>query len=169
MANPQKYRKQTLVVLPDGGKKFFVDISKYEHFETTVRNIDGFQVQTYTLKTIVFEKLRALCQQMPEYRQERPAKEPRTADLWDIFMISERNPLAFTANDRGFLENVFRAKAVPIDLAYQIGARREIYQRNQERLLATLTRDSAAEFNLDRCLRRVEEIVYAVLGQPKGE
>ena len=48
--------------------KIQVDISKFEFTAgKTQREIDGFTVYVYTPEMLVAEKLRAICQQMPEY------------------------------------------------------------------------------------------------------
>ncbi len=50
-------------------KKFFIDISKFE-FCAPKREVDleeGYTVYVYTPEMLVFEKIRAICQQMSEY------------------------------------------------------------------------------------------------------
>jgi hypothetical protein len=50
------------------GPKFSIDISKHEYTaEKKQFELDGFAVFVYTPEMIMCEKLRAICQQMPEY------------------------------------------------------------------------------------------------------
>jgi hypothetical protein len=61
-------RRNALVVGPEQQRKFSVDISKYEYCEGRVeRELDSYTIYVYSPEMIVVEKLRAICQQMPEY------------------------------------------------------------------------------------------------------
>ena len=61
------------------GKKFTVDISKYEYCkEVQEAGLDGYTIVVYTPKMLVIEKLRAICQQMAEYKHNKGrTKMPR--------------------------------------------------------------------------------------------
>src|SRR5690606_29858303 len=64
---PEKRRHAALEL--DGNKKAFqIDISKFEFVGgAQVVDFDGYLLRVYSPSMIVFEKLRALCQQLPEY------------------------------------------------------------------------------------------------------
>jgi hypothetical protein len=97
----------------DGDKKAFqIDISKYEYVkEAEVVDFEGYSLRVYSLCMIVFEKLRALCQQLPEYRiVAHPRPRPRDfVDIQAILAHHEAEVLARLA----LLTPVFRAKDVP--------------------------------------------------------
>lgn len=61
-------RKQALNVGPSSSTKFKVDISKFEYCETKAeKDLDGYTIYVYTPVMVVYEKLRAICQQLPQY------------------------------------------------------------------------------------------------------
>lgn len=52
------------------GPKFTIDISRHEYVEhKEAHELDGYTIYVYSPAMIVCEKLRAICQQMPEYGQ----------------------------------------------------------------------------------------------------
>ena len=54
--------------MADGSKRFPLDISKHEYVEEKVAElIDDVIVYAYSPQMLVAEKVRAICQQMPEY------------------------------------------------------------------------------------------------------
>jgi hypothetical protein len=56
----------------DGRKSFKIEFSNYEFIQESVyKNYENFDVKIYTPEMIVCEKLRALCQQIFEYRKSR--------------------------------------------------------------------------------------------------
>jgi hypothetical protein len=80
-----RVRRESLVI-GDGQQRIFrVQVSKYEYCGGKVeRNLDHYSIYVYTPEMIVIEKLRAICQQMPEYPQRRYAAA-RARDFYDIF------------------------------------------------------------------------------------
>ncbi|MBK9319186.1 MAG: hypothetical protein IPM91_10405 [Bacteroidetes bacterium] len=79
-------RRNAIPIKPDGSTKFTVDISKYEYVgRKEKRELDGSIVYVYSPAMLVLEKLRAICQQLPEYKEIIEVKSsPRPR----IFMIS---------------------------------------------------------------------------------
>ena len=49
-----------------------IDISKYENIDDAVLVYcdDDSLINVYSLKMIIIEKLRAICQQMPQYKEK---------------------------------------------------------------------------------------------------
>lgn len=95
--------------------KYTVDISSYEYIDQAVKkDIDGLILRVYTPEMILIEKIRALCQSMPQYKDivksARPKKRAR--DFYDIWMICQhfRN-LNLTEE---LFKNIFAAKRVPL-------------------------------------------------------
>ena len=59
---------RAITVVGDDGKKFPIEISKHEYVDEKVTEIvDDLTVYAYSPRMLVAEKLRAICQQMPEY------------------------------------------------------------------------------------------------------
>jgi Nucleotidyl transferase AbiEii toxin, Type IV TA system len=87
---------------------FSIDISKHEYTAgKTQVDLDGFAVFVYTPEMIVCEKLRAICQQMPEYGpvvKRSRAGSPRARDFIDIqALMSARMVDLTTKQNRGLL------------------------------------------------------------------
>jgi len=82
--------------------KFEIDISKFEYCARKMAvDLDGYQVFVYSTEMLVAEKLRAICQQMPEYGpvvyRTRPGAA-RARDFLDIHTLI-RAPLDFIIHD----------------------------------------------------------------------
>ena len=61
-------RRRAEVVGPQQMRKYTIDISHHEFCEGKVkREVDDYTIYVYSLEMIAAEKLRAICQQMPEY------------------------------------------------------------------------------------------------------
>ena len=101
------------------GTKFLIDVSRFEHLpERVEREFHGYIVFVYSTAMILAEKLRALCQQMKEYgpivKRER-AGSSRARDFIDIYLVATKGGVDITtAENRTLLENVFKAKRVPL-------------------------------------------------------
>lgn len=106
-------------------RKFKVDVSRAEYIGEDVLTLEfGDAVwRVYTPALIVSEKLRALCQQMPEYAASRCAhRKKRPRDFFDIHSVmnhnNERTPSI--EDIRACLKPCFSAKKVPLELIGQI-------------------------------------------------
>jgi hypothetical protein len=96
-------------------RKFTIDISKYEYCEgKTQATVDGYLFYVNPPPIIAIEKLRAICQQMPEY-QARLNPAPRPRDFYDIHAV-----ITITGCDLSLptntilIEKIFSAKEVPL-------------------------------------------------------
>src|SRR6266704_4408477 len=80
-------RRQSIELTGSHQRIFQIDISKYEFCRGHMTaDVDSYELHVYTPAMIAAEKLRALCQQMPEYKQRRnPAPRPR--DFYDIHAV----------------------------------------------------------------------------------
>ncbi|RPI63339.1 MAG: nucleotidyl transferase AbiEii/AbiGii toxin family protein [Planctomycetaceae bacterium] len=120
--------------LPLGqSSKFLIDISKFEY--TTgkqPKNLDGYRIFVYSPEMIVAEKLRAICQQMPEYGpviKRSRAGTSRARDFLDILtLVTTRDINMDTRDNRSLLSHIFTAKKVPLALIGLIGKYREFHQ-----------------------------------------
>ena len=112
-------RKRATPLRAGGSTKFPIEISKYEYCDgKEERLLDGCTIYVYTPAMLVCEKLRAICQQMPEYAKVvRRTGRPRGRDFLDIHTVAEFFRLDFTASTfHGVLRNMFKVKRVPLRL-----------------------------------------------------
>ena len=109
---------------------FKVDISRFEYVEGHgVVVIDSYDVNVYTQPMIAAEKLRALCQQLPEYEQAVAfTQRPRPRDFYDIHGIKSRGFSLSTTAFICILKPVFAAKEVPLALLGLIKTTREFHR-----------------------------------------
>lgn len=81
-------RKHAAIVGKKQRKRFIIDISKFEYCELKEEvDLDGYTIYVYTPAMLAFEKLRAICQQMPEYSTivKNPGQSARARDFFDIY------------------------------------------------------------------------------------
>lgn len=103
------------------GPKFLIDISRFEYVEDKQDwDFDGTLIYVYSPLMIVCEKLRAICQQMPEYgpviKRERPGSA-RPKDFVDIFVLTKALDLDLTGEQmQRVLTAMFEIKKVPLSL-----------------------------------------------------
>jgi len=119
-------RRNALVTGPLQRKTFTIDFSKYEFCRGKAEaQLDDYTIYVYTPEMIVIEKLRALCQQMPEYKR-RLKKAGRARDFYDIFILITQAPVDLSRRENLELaRNVFAAKDVPLKLIQHIAETKE--------------------------------------------
>ena len=114
-------------------KKFFIDISKFE-FCAPKREVDleeGYTIYVYTPEMLVFEKIRAICQQMSEYTAVVPniGKSARARDFFDIYTVLQHWKVDIAAPENlELLGNIFAAKRVPVELIQKIPEYRDFHR-----------------------------------------
>src|SRR3990172_2563343 len=117
-------RRRSVELGPEHQRVFQIDISKFEFCSGRVTaEIDHYQLQVYTPVMIAAEKLRAICQQMPEYTARRnPAPRPR--DFYDIHAIVAVAGVRLAEHDE-LVRQMFDAKEVPYALLKLMSRGRE--------------------------------------------
>jgi hypothetical protein len=115
------------------GSKFLIDISKFEYITgKEPLNLDGYRIFVYTAPMIVCEKLRAICQQMPEYGpivKRHRAGSARARDFFDIYkIVTDRGIDISTGANRELLRNIFNAKHVPLSFLNLLAKYREFHR-----------------------------------------
>lgn len=146
-ANIDQIRRESLTIDSKGqsSRKFSIDISKFEFVAAKQESeIDGYVCYVYTPHMIAAEKLRAICQQMPEYEFVK-AKKRRARDFYDLFAIVEETDVDFTSPEfHEILEKVFNAKKVPLELLAKISSVqvREYHQNDWVSVRDTITNSS---------------------------
>lgn len=119
----------SLPVGGQGGRTFTIDISKNEFCEgKQSETIDSFVVYVYTLEMLAIEKLRAICQQMPDYKL-RAYRTPRARDFYDIHTLVSTAGVRFcTRENVRLLRSIFAAKKVDVSLLFKLESERDFHQ-----------------------------------------
>jgi hypothetical protein len=91
--DPEAVRRNATVIGPSQQRTFTIDISKWEFCEgKTETQLEEFTIYVYTPPMLAIEKIRAICQQMPEYAI-RVAKTARARDFYDVHVIVEESKI----------------------------------------------------------------------------
>jgi hypothetical protein len=135
-------RRHALEVGPAQHKTFVIEISRFEYCERQAGNIEGYTVYAYPPGLVVAEKLRAICQQMPEYRKivRSMRNTPRARDFVDIFNIIEKFKVDMQSETmREVLRRVFAAKRVPLSFLGKIPETRSFHEADFAMVKSTLS------------------------------
>lgn len=125
-------RRSATIVGLNQKRTFKIDISKFEYCtEKSKSEINGYTVYVYTPEMLVLEKIRSICQQIPEYKEivKSHSPVPRARDFFDIYLVFEA--FHFDINsERIFtlLNHVFEAKRVPLSFMNKISDQREFHR-----------------------------------------
>jgi len=144
--NQEAIRRRACLVRSDGGTKFPIEISKCEYCDDQEeRLLDGCSIHVYTPTLVVCEKVRAICQQMPEYvRVVKRRGRPRGRDFLDIHTVAEYFRIDFRQTAlHDTMRRVFLAKRVPLELLSSIGGEevREFHRPDFVSVIETLKPD----------------------------
>lgn len=123
-ADPATLRRRAVPLRPNHSPVFELEFSKYEYVDQkTPLKIDGYRIFIYTAEMIAFEKLRAICQQLPDYGAILPSHTPRARarDFYDIWLIMDERKIDPTEPENlNLIELIFAAKRVPTSFIRQI-------------------------------------------------
>lgn len=138
-------RRIAVPIGPRNRTRFDIDISKFECCAgKQARELDGYPgytIYVYTPQMIVCEKLRAICQQMPEYMKlvKKQHAAPRARDFLDIHdTVQEFHIDLRTDSNRELLRHMFGVKRVPLRLLGQIHEYRESHRQDWPAIEATV-------------------------------
>ncbi|QDU30593.1 hypothetical protein ETAA8_57390 [Anatilimnocola aggregata] len=122
--NEEQIRRECEKVGSNGSTKFEIDISKHEYNKSRKFVVfEGLKIAIYTPAALVAEKIRAICQQMPEYglivKRSRGAGA-RPKDFTDIYVICNHPEFGLevdfgSAEFHSLVQKMFEAKRVPLD------------------------------------------------------
>jgi hypothetical protein len=138
------FLRRHAVSLNEGDKKIYsVDISKYEYIgKARPKEIDGTVSYVYSPEMLAIEKLRAICQQDPLYREEivfSMSRRPRARDFYDIYNLCQSFKIDFRSNDnKELLELIFQAKKVPNKLICRIPEFYEFHFSGWDNVIQTI-------------------------------
>jgi len=127
-------RKAAIIVGPDNRQTFKIDIGKFEYCSGKVaKEIDGYTLYVYSTEMLVLEKIRAICQQIPKYREmvKSHSPAPRARDFFDIYTVTQKFPIDMNnQRTKEMLSAIFTAKKVPLDYLKQISSYRDFHRRD---------------------------------------
>jgi len=128
----QRLRISAVDVGSGARKTYRIEISKWEYCDgKNAEELDDYTVYVYTPTMIVFEKLRAICQQMPEYSKflGKSYETARARDFFDIHTVVEHFNINLTTSENlNLLKDIFKAKEVPVNLIGKIKEFREYHR-----------------------------------------
>lgn len=156
-------RRNATVVGPNQKRKFRIEISKFEYCaQKEKRELEGLTVYIYSPLMIVLEKLRSICQQMPEYKSIVKTHQPtaRARDFLDIFVVFENFKINL-ADDIELLMKIFEAKKVPLSYINNIKKYREFHRQDFDAVKATVRADISLQefdFYFDCVVKKCEEL-----------
>jgi hypothetical protein len=129
LSHPGNLSNLATVTGPGDKRVFKVDLSKYEYIDgKEAHELDNYSIYVYTPEMIVIEKLRAVCQQMPEYTEPRLAST-RARDFFDIHETITKRSIDLTASaNLELLRLIFDAKKVPLALLARVRDTREFHR-----------------------------------------
>ncbi|HYW55806.1 MAG TPA: nucleotidyl transferase AbiEii/AbiGii toxin family protein [Polaromonas sp.] len=126
------------------GTKFLIDISRFEYVDDKQPvDFEGYMIYVYSPVMIVCEKLRAICQQMPEYgpiiKRDR-AGSARPRDFVDIFVLMDTLKLDLTTDKTvQILKSMFEVKKVPLAFLGKVPEVYEFHRAGFAAVEATVT------------------------------
>lgn len=139
----ERMRREAHVLGPSSKKIFRIEISKYEFcIGKAEADVDGYTVYVYTPEMCVFEKLRAICQQMPEYKPTTGTKRTRARDFYDIHATVDALDIDLSSPENLELcRNIFAAKDVSLSLISAIPESREAHRSGWDAVVASVVGD----------------------------
>ncbi|PEE39138.1 nucleotidyl transferase AbiEii/AbiGii toxin family protein [Bacillus pseudomycoides] len=169
----QKLRVNAIVVGSNQEKTFQIDISKYEYCKTKAPfHLNGYIIYAYTPLMVIYEKLRAICQQMEDYRDlVRTNRRSRPRDFFDIHSIMTKWPdsIDVTASDNlQILSEIFTLKKVPLHFLAKIKEEREFHREGFQSVVDTVNADTkigSYDFYFDYVERLAQDIYNALQKQ----
>jgi predicted nucleotidyltransferase component of viral defense system len=158
----EKTRREAIKIL-DQSTKFSVDISSFEYIASAKKHdLDGTVMLVYTPEMIVIEKLRALCQSLPEYQEIIPSARTkgRARDFYDIWNICNEFSINISSvENRVLLEEIFKAKKVPLEFLELIPQYKDLQKENWSSVEDTLSSSNEGfDFYFDFTMKLIDEI-----------
>ena len=129
-----KIRRNAVVLRKNQSTVFELEFSKFEYVDgKQAILIDGFPLYIYTPVMIVLEKVRALCQQLPEYSTVVPGfmARQRAKDYYDIWLLMQTHPFnPADAVNKETLIRIFAAKGVPMSYIKELRTNARFHRDN---------------------------------------
>ncbi len=126
--------RRSLALGKNGSTKFKIDISSYEYIDTKkTSDFEGYTINVYSPEMIVYEKLRAICQQLPNYKTvvKTFKSRARARDFYDIELLMTQYYIdPNNLEHKELIKNIFAIKRVPLDYIKEIRKYREFHREN---------------------------------------
>ena len=119
--------------------------------------LDNYTVVVYTPEMIAIEKLRAICQQMPEYPlRSHPA--PRARDFYDVYStVTSADINLGTKEHLELVRSIFAAKSVDLGLLNKIENYQEFHGQDWRSVEDTVFGDlNTFDFYFDFVVKQVQ-------------
>jgi hypothetical protein len=130
--NIDSLRRNATIVGPNNKRTYEIEISKFEYCLGKIsKEIDGYTVYVYTTEMLVLEKIRSICQQVPEYKNIVKTHNPvaRARDFFDIYILMENFPVDLNEERiKNLLKAIFTAKKVPLSYINKVSDQREFHR-----------------------------------------
>ena len=173
IGNKEALSRSAVAVSENRSSKIEIDISKFEYVGDREQHyVDGLLVHVYTPIMILFEKVRALCQQTHEYdpivKRDRNSPKGRARDFYDIYSIIENVPglNIFDEENKDILKHVFDAKRVPLEFIYLIKNYKTVHEDNfvsVRNTLGTGTDVKDFDFYFDYTIKNFEALADTII------
>jgi hypothetical protein len=156
----QKMRMAAVEVEPNGGRKFTIDISKFEYCEPKIPyQLNDNVIYVYTLPMLAIEKLRAICQQLPQY-ELRGYPAARARDFYDVYRICEDRGVDLCSADNSRLfAPIFAAKKVPLSFLSLVASEREFHRPDWDSVVNAATGELRDyDYYFDFVIKTIEKL-----------
>lgn len=167
--NPRALQRQSVALRLNNSPVFELDFSKYEYVgQKTPLKIDGYRIYVYTAEMIVLEKLRAICQQLPEYRSILPSHVPRgrARDFYDIWLIMDQQGMDPSSPENLTLIGlIFAAKRVPLSFIDRIHEHLDLHREDWNSVVLTVDpteRLQPFDYYADYVIRKFGPLTFQV-------
>jgi hypothetical protein len=135
-------RMASVEIEPGGGRKFTIDISKFEYCDPKIPyQLNDSVIYVYTLPMLAIEKLRAICQQLPQY-ELRGYSTARARDFYDIYrIVQDRGVDLCDVKNSWLFSPIFAAKKVPLSFLSLISGERESHRADWDAVINSATEE----------------------------
>lgn len=139
--------------LENNRKKIEIDLS-YDEYVADKKSYDleGTTIYLYSPLMLVYEKIRASCQQLEDYKLV--GNKTRARDLYDIYKIltnpKQANLREAVLDQDNFyiLENIFKAKDVPLELMLKLDSKEsDLAEDYKTKVIPQISADEIEEFD----------------------
>ena len=165
--DPKTIARRSIPLRQNNSNVFEIEISKFEYTGHKQQiTVDNYKLYVYSREMIVFEKLRALCQQTPMYSTIVPSHSPRSRarDFYDIFYILvDYNIDMGSEENKTILKHVFEAKKVPLYYINELRNYKSIHADNWKSVTDTVSNTTKTEdfdFYFNFVLNKFENIIF---------
>ena len=123
-----------------------IELSKNEYCKDFhEKAFEDITIKIYSPWMIIFEKLRAICQQMKEYKN-RTTSTPRARDFFDIYTTSkayvlEKTPPEEIEELKELCQNIFSIKEVDMSLLERLDEYKDFHEQSFQKVVDSVLED----------------------------